>query len=264
MSLKDLIMDAGHEIWLGRSRARRGEVLYYDASEGFKGSYAAESSSCGDRMQASAVQPKGASRDASQSVVRCVCLSDLHERHLYVDVPPGDLLLVSGDMLAMNRHFTTAYATAKIRRIAAWIGGHPHPHKVVIAGNHDLVLETIGTVAARALFAAHGVEYLEESGTTLDIGSSCAAAPARTAAGRAAIAAGLHVAARGGGDGGGGAAGSISVYGSPASVHEPTSKSKNLAFQQNPGLMTELSTYLWVIYMHGILSLTFQLSTSLV
>ena len=57
----------------------------------------------------------------------------------------------------------------------------------------------------------------------------------------------LHVAARSGGDGGcgGGAAGSISVYGSPASVHEPTSKSKNLAFQQNPGMMTELSSYLW-------------------
>ena len=69
----------------------------------------------------------------SPGALRVVCISDTHGMHEQVPVPPGDILLHTGDL-------TGTGAPAELRALADWLGSQPHTHKVVIAGNHDLTL----------------------------------------------------------------------------------------------------------------------------
>jgi len=65
--------------------------------------------------------------------MRIVCISDTHGKHDAVLVPPGDVLIHSGD-----------FSTGPERSVVAFnnfLATLPHPHKIVIAGNHDQLLE---------------------------------------------------------------------------------------------------------------------------
>ncbi|KAF8521259.1 Metallo-dependent phosphatase-like protein [Hysterangium stoloniferum] len=64
---------------------------------------------------------------------RFVCLSDTHGRSFAV--PPGDVLLHTGDLTASGR-------VSQIKKTMDWIAGLAHPVKILIAGNHDLTLDT--------------------------------------------------------------------------------------------------------------------------
>jgi Icc-related predicted phosphoesterase len=66
----------------------------------------------------------------SQRKVRVVCISDTHELHRELDVPPGDLLIHAGDFTFWNK-------LAMIEDFNDWLGELPHLYKVVIPGNHD-------------------------------------------------------------------------------------------------------------------------------
>eukprot|EP00667_Euglena_gracilis_P022000 EG_transcript_24294 len=66
--------------------------------------------------------------------LRCVLLSDTHNRHRELAVPTGDVLIHCGD-------FTNSGTHAEVRDFAAWLGGLPHQHKLVCGGNHDLTLD---------------------------------------------------------------------------------------------------------------------------
>ena len=66
--------------------------------------------------------------------MRVVCLSDIHSRHREIDVPYGDLLIVAGDL-------TKRGTRAEIEAVDGWLGTLPHPHRIVIAGNHDFAFE---------------------------------------------------------------------------------------------------------------------------
>ncbi|KZT06465.1 Metallo-dependent phosphatase, partial [Laetiporus sulphureus 93-53] len=63
---------------------------------------------------------------------RFVCISDTHSR--MVHVPPGDVLLHSGDLTMVGRY-------SDFQRTIEWLGDLPHPRKIIIAGNHDLPLD---------------------------------------------------------------------------------------------------------------------------
>jgi len=89
--------------------------------------------------------------------MRLVCLSDTHEQGRRVVVPDGDVLVHAGDL-------TFRGAPEAIAREAAWLRSLPHPHKVVVAGNHDFAFQQT-PVAARALM--HGLTYLEDEGAHL-------------------------------------------------------------------------------------------------
>jgi predicted phosphodiesterase len=67
-------------------------------------------------------------------VPRLVLLSDTHGFHDSLRVPEGDVLVHAGD-------FTTSGKEMQVRHFARWLVRQPHPHKVVIAGNHDRCLE---------------------------------------------------------------------------------------------------------------------------
>ena len=69
---------------------------------------------------------------------RVVCFSDTHGRHHRLTgrlaVPDGDVLLFAGD--ACSEGTPEEWAA-----FCRWLGELPHPHKVVVPGNHDWPLQ---------------------------------------------------------------------------------------------------------------------------
>ncbi|MBS2034274.1 metallophosphatase domain-containing protein [bacterium] len=63
-------------------------------------------------------------------MARIVCLSDTHGLHDQVTVPTGDLLIHAGD----HCNYGTS---GEVKRFDKWLGSQNHPHKLLIAGNHD-------------------------------------------------------------------------------------------------------------------------------
>ncbi|KAI5457053.1 putative calcineurin-like phosphoesterase [Mariannaea sp. PMI_226] len=64
--------------------------------------------------------------------VSIVCISDTHMTQ--PDVPDGDILLHAGDL-------TNRGTFEELQSQLDWLKGLPHRYKVVIAGNHDLLLD---------------------------------------------------------------------------------------------------------------------------
>jgi Icc-related predicted phosphoesterase len=84
-----------------------------------------------------------------------VCISDTHGLHRKVAVPEGDLLIHAGDFMRTGAYFE------EIADFNDWLGEQPHPHKIVVAGNHDLLFEKAPDKARADLTNAL---YLENEG----------------------------------------------------------------------------------------------------
>lgn len=91
--------------------------------------------------------------------MKIVCISDTHNQHDRLELPPGDVLIHAGDCSMRGR-------SAEIGAFLAWMASQPHRHKVVVAGNHDFLFEDRRD-EARAMVPP-GVIYLENEGVTLD------------------------------------------------------------------------------------------------
>lgn len=74
------------------------------------------------------VTPKG--------FLRFVCVSDTHTKHVWLDIPEGDVLLHAGDVSFQNRGERCSGAR-DFTAINQWFGSLPHVSKCIIAGNHD-------------------------------------------------------------------------------------------------------------------------------
>ena len=85
---------------------------------------------------------------------RLVLISDTHSQHRQVSVPDGDILIHAGDI-------TDHGELEVVRDFNDWLGGLPHPHKLVIAGNHDFCFERLPAESAALLTNA---TYLLDSG----------------------------------------------------------------------------------------------------
>jgi 3',5'-cyclic AMP phosphodiesterase CpdA len=67
--------------------------------------------------------------------VKIVFISDTHNKHRDVMLPENiDILVHSGD-------FTLRGREKEIKDFSAWLGELKIKHKIVIAGNHDLMFE---------------------------------------------------------------------------------------------------------------------------
>lgn len=84
--------------------------------------------------------------------MRFVAFSDTHNYHTQTRVPEGDVLLFGGDMCARG-------TLEEVRLFGEYVRSLPHPHKVVIAGNHDWPFELAGERAIETLGALH---YLQD------------------------------------------------------------------------------------------------------
>ena len=67
--------------------------------------------------------------------LRIALLSDTHELHREVEVPPCDLLVHAGDFTMFSR------SAAAVEDFDEWLGELPCRHRVVVPGNHDSCLE---------------------------------------------------------------------------------------------------------------------------
>lgn len=67
-------------------------------------------------------------------MITIVGIADTHMSHEEVCPPEGDILVVAGDFLG-HGHMNELHAFNR------WIGTLPHRHKIVVAGNHDLVCQ---------------------------------------------------------------------------------------------------------------------------
>lgn len=91
--------------------------------------------------------------------MRIACISDTHGFHRHLDVPQADILIHAGD-------FSTPRATVEeLDDFNAWLAELPHKHKIVVAGNHDKLLEADPKLARSRLSAA---VYLEQSSTVIE------------------------------------------------------------------------------------------------
>ncbi len=63
--------------------------------------------------------------------MRIVAISDTHGQHRRISIPDGDILVVAGDWTYGEQ----------ISSLNVFFRGLPHKHKVLIAGNHDFILE---------------------------------------------------------------------------------------------------------------------------
>ena len=71
-----------------------------------------------------------------ENVIRIVCMSDTHNQTdtLEHSVPDGDIFIHTGD-------FTNHGKKEEVEKFNDWLGTLPHPHKVVIAGNHEITFD---------------------------------------------------------------------------------------------------------------------------
>ncbi|KAK8004777.1 hypothetical protein PG990_010814 [Apiospora arundinis] len=67
--------------------------------------------------------------------ISVVCISDTHNNNARCDpLPPGDVLIHAGDL-------TQSGSLTELQAAADWLHAQPHRHKIVAAGNHDVLLD---------------------------------------------------------------------------------------------------------------------------
>ena len=91
--------------------------------------------------------------------LKIVCISDTHGKHKDVCLPDGDVLIHAGDFMTYGDRLS------EIASFNHWLSKQPHRHKIVIAGNHDLLFESDPSLARTQITAA---TYLENSAVEIE------------------------------------------------------------------------------------------------
>jgi len=95
--------------------------------------------------------------------LRFVCISDLHGKQNDLEVPSGDVLLVSGDLLDV---YSPVNQIQQLKTFNKWLGGLPHRYKIIVAGNHDKCCEDLRTDGVQKILT--NATYLQDSETTVE------------------------------------------------------------------------------------------------
>lgn len=95
--------------------------------------------------------------------VSIVCISDTHNSG--PNLPPGDILIHAGDL-------TQSGSLEELEASIAWLNSQPHPHKIVVAGNHDRLLDRNCSRSKKATVERKGLDwgdciYLDNDTTTI-------------------------------------------------------------------------------------------------
>jgi hypothetical protein len=88
-----------------------------------------------------------------------VCLSDVHYEYKRLHVPGGDILVCAGDSAIPKINDLSEYIE--------WFGSHNHPFKILIAGNHDKVIQN-NKEYYNMLFKRFKINYLEDTSVTIN------------------------------------------------------------------------------------------------
>jgi hypothetical protein len=99
--------------------------------------------------------------------LRLIIVSDTHERHTKLgNIPIGDIFIHCGDILMTSGYSSNKSGLKKLYWFNEWIQSIPCTHKLVIAGNHDTVLEKIGKEAVQSILT--NAIYLENCMIEID------------------------------------------------------------------------------------------------
>jgi Icc-related predicted phosphoesterase len=90
--------------------------------------------------------------------MKIICISDTHNLHKELKIPDGDVLIHAGDMSCVG-------GIDEIKEFNEWLGRLPHQYKILIAGNHDLYLESTHSLANSLITNAI---YLNDSGIEIE------------------------------------------------------------------------------------------------
>lgn len=114
-------------------------------------------------------------------MTRVIIVSDTHERHNKLrNFPDGDIFIHCGDILMTSRFSSVESGSRKLYWFNEWMKSIPCKHKVIIAGNHDCVIEKIGkravqTILSDAIYLENDLVVLNKLkiwGTPLSAGRS--------------------------------------------------------------------------------------------
>jgi len=75
----------------------------------------------------------GAYPPGNDDAISIVCISDTHNSQ--PELPDRDILIHAGDL-------TEGGTLSELQATLDWLHSQPHRHKIVIAGNHDLLLDS--------------------------------------------------------------------------------------------------------------------------
>lgn len=95
--------------------------------------------------------------------MKIIAISDTHGLHRNLTVPDGDLILFAGDFTGGG----TVTDYSNLKDFVGWLRELPHRWKVMIAGNHDFIVEERGEFWMGALCALNGIHYLQDSSVTV-------------------------------------------------------------------------------------------------
>jgi len=98
----------------------------------------------------------GEKRREDDKYLRFVCLSDTHGGHSQIEIPMGDVLLITGDF--------TRWKSSKqdLEDFNSFLGKLPHKYKVLICGNHEMCI-TPKNIDKTSVLLSNCTHYLEDS-----------------------------------------------------------------------------------------------------
>jgi len=92
--------------------------------------------------------------------LKIVCISDTHGDHEKLTLPAGDVLVHAGDI--------TAHGTEPdLIQFIDWFATRPFEYKLLIAGNHDAIMEERPDKVMR-LCESKNINYLNDSGVVVN------------------------------------------------------------------------------------------------
>ena len=136
--------------FVGAETYQHGEVHYVDSTSG----------------ELRTLRDSGASVPQPPDTLRLVLISDTHEQHGKLDMPPGDVLVHTGDLLLFNSRYRRTTSMEKLSEFNRWLGELPYRECVVIGGNHDASLEALGRDGVREVLS--NCTYLENEAVELE------------------------------------------------------------------------------------------------
>jgi len=96
-----------------------------------------------------------------KAAMKLVIFSDTHNRHEQMKpLPAGDVLIFCGDAQK------SGFDDEELHEFNRWLGRQPYEHRIVIAGNHDRIIEHDGAEQSRKIFT--NAVYLQDSGCEID------------------------------------------------------------------------------------------------
>ena len=91
--------------------------------------------------------------------MKLVLISDTHNKHHQLDLPPGDILIHAGDVSGRG-------SEREVLDFLNWFSKLDYKHKIFIAGNHDWLFEKASSLAKDII--PENIIYLNDSGIEIE------------------------------------------------------------------------------------------------